>query len=102
MGKGDWVRPRRVSREEYGKNFERIFGVKKLNNEEDADGIQGDAGDGTSSSGRGERVHDVSEDPGGQMDSQAAGPVEPPPCGNCAGRGYTSSGDDCNCDEQWR
>ncbi len=36
MGKGDWVRPRRISREQYAENFECIFGRKRLNNEEDA------------------------------------------------------------------
>lgn len=82
MGKGDWVRPRRISREQYSENFERIFGAKKLNDEEDADGIQGGAGDGARDPADSRRDPNVLQGPDGQPDPQATEFVEPPPCGN--------------------
>lgn len=87
MGKGSWVRPRRISREQYSENFERIFGAKKLNDEEDADGIQGNTGDGARDQADSGRDSDVLQEPDGPSDPQAAGPVEPPLCGNCGNWG---------------
>lgn len=48
MGKGDHRRPHSVSKEEFDANFERVFGVKKLNimSPEDREALQG--GDPTS------------------------------------------------------
>ncbi len=96
MGKGDWVRPRRISREQYGENFECIFGVKKLNNEEDADGIQGNTGNGARDQADSGRDPNVLQEPDGPSDSQAAEPVEPPPCGNCGDQGYPLGCPTCN------
>lgn len=95
MGKGHWVRPRRISREQYAENFERIFGCKRLN-EEDADGIQGDAGDGARDKTDSECDSDVPQEPDGQPDPQATEPVEPPLCGNCGSRDYTPGGGYCD------
>lgn len=37
MSKGDWRRPCNVSREESDRNYEAVFGKKKLNNMSDKD-----------------------------------------------------------------
>jgi hypothetical protein len=112
MSKGSHVRP--YNRKKFGKEYDRIFGVKELNvwedappkgedeescpgcggsgclegpnhcpcREEDANGIQGDTGDGTRDWSDGGRIAYVPQEPGGAPDSQAAEPVESPPRGN--------------------
>ena len=89
MSKGSRSRP--CSKKRFDENYARIFGLKKLNvwkdapPKEDSNGIQGDTGDGTRDSADSGRASSVLQESGRALDSQAAGPVESPPCGNCGG-----------------
>ncbi len=87
MSKGSRFRP--CNKKQFDKNYARVFGSKKLNvwqgapPEEDSNGIQGNTGDGTRDSADSGRATDVPEKSGREPDSQAAEPMESPPCGNC-------------------
>lgn len=84
MSKGS--RPRPCNKKKFDAEYERVFGKQKLNvwtdappKEEQPDEIQGDTGDGTRDQSDSGRLTDVLEEPGGFFDTQATGPVEPPP-----------------------